>query len=105
MNQYRVKISDRASQKLNDIYDYIANELQMPPYAQAQMDRLEDAMMKLDILPERYKVMETEPWHSRNVRRLLADNYSIFYFIKGTEVVVIDILYSRSDIERHLGEG
>ncbi len=56
MTQYQVKISDRASQKLKDIHNYIANELQMPPYAQAQVDRLEEAIMKLDILPERCKV-------------------------------------------------
>lgn len=105
MTQYQVKISDRASQKLKDIHNYIANELQMPPYAQAQVDRLEEAIMKLDILPERCKVLESEPWHGRNVRKLLADNYSIFYFIKGREVIVIDILYSRSDIESHLVKG
>ena len=102
MNQYRVRISDKASRKLRAIYDYIANDLQMPPYAQAQMDRLEDAIMKLDILPERCKVMDAQPWHDRSIRRLLTDNYSIFYFINEDEVVVIDILYSRSDIEKQL---
>ena len=90
---------------MRGIHDYIAHELQMPPYAQAQVERLEDAIKKLDIFPERCKVMEVEPWHSRNVRRLLADNYSIFYFIKGMEIIVIDILYSRSDIERLLVKG
>ena len=105
MKQYRVRLSDRASGKLQGIYDYIAYELQAPPYAQAQISRLEDAIMKLDILPERCKIMEVEPWHSRHVRRLLADNYSIFYIVKKEEIIVIDILYSRSDIERRLAEG
>ena len=104
MNQYRVKVSDKASRKLRLIYDYIANELQMPPYAQAQVDRLEEAIMKLDILPERCKIMTAQPWHDRKVRKLLADNYSIFYIIKDDEVIVIDILYSRSDIEKHLAD-
>lgn len=101
MNRYRVKISERASRKLRDIHDYIAHEMQMPPYAQAQVERLEDAIMKLDILPERCKVMDAQPWHDRAIRRLLADNYSIFYFINEDEVIVIDILYSRSDLEKH----
>ncbi len=57
MNRYRVKVSDKASRKLRLIYDHIANELQMPPYAQAQVDCPEEAIMKLDILPERCKIM------------------------------------------------
>ena len=105
MNQYRVRLSERASQKLQGIYNYIAYELQMPPYAQAQINRLDEAIMKLDILPERCKVMEAEPWRSRNVRKLLEDNYSIFYIIEEADVIVIDILYSRSDIEKRLVKG
>ena len=39
--------------------------------------------------------------HGHELRRLMADNYSIFYYIKGADVIVTDILYSKSDIERH----
>ena len=32
----------------------------------------------------------------------MVDNFSIFYYIKGTDIIVTEILYSKSDIERHL---
>jgi hypothetical protein len=34
----------------------------------------------------------------------MVDNYSIFYYIKGTDVIVTDILYSKSDIDQRLEE-
>ena len=32
----------------------------------------------------------------------MVDNYSILYYIEGADVIVTDVLYSKSDIERHL---
>lgn len=36
------------------------------------------------------------------MRRLLIDNYSVFYVVQGDRVIVTDVLYSESDIENRL---
>ena len=36
------------------------------------------------------------------IRRMLVDNYSVFFVIQDDKVVVTDVLYSASDIERRL---
>ena len=67
-----------------------------------QYNRIADAILKLDEMPERFRVMDSEPEHSRGVRRMLVDNYSVFYIIEEDSVVVTDVLYTPSDIGRRL---
>ena len=54
------------------------------------------------IVPERFHIMDSEPEHSKEIRRMLVDNYSVFYTIKDNRVIVTDVLYSASDIESRL---
>ena len=56
----------------------------------------------LDTFPERFRIMDSEPEHSKEIRRMLVDNYSVFYTIKKDHVIVTDVLYSASDIESRL---
>ena len=46
--------------------------------------------------------MDSEPEHSRGIRRILVDNYSVFYVIHKNEVIVTNVLYSASDISERL---
>ena len=56
----------------------------------------------LDTMAERIRIMESEPERSKEMRRLLVDNYSVFFVIQGDKVIVTDVLYSASDIESRL---
>lgn len=94
MKRYDVKLSEGALSRLDALYDYIAYKLEAPETAQAQTERIEAAVLTLDTLPERCRVLFSR--HGYGLRRLMADNYSIFYYIKGTDVIVTDILYSKS---------
>lgn len=53
-------------------------------------------------MAERICIMESEPERSKEMRRLLVDNYSVFFVIQGDNVIVTDVLYSASDIESRL---
>ncbi len=46
--------------------------------------------------------MNSESEHSRGIRRMLVDNYSVFYVIFKNEVIVTNVLYSASDISERL---
>ena len=54
------------------------------------------------MLPDRFRIMDSEPEHSKGIRQMLVDNYSVFYVIQGEKVAVTDVLYSASDIDKRL---
>ena len=104
MMQYTVEITDEALADMEELYNYISYVLLAPENAMGQYDRIANAILKLDELPERFRIMDSEPEHSKGLRRMLVDNYSVFYVIHGNKVIVTNVLYSASDIESRLSE-
>ncbi|MCD8337688.1 MAG: type II toxin-antitoxin system RelE/ParE family toxin [Lachnospiraceae bacterium] len=102
MKKYIVQITGEALSDMEQIYNYVAFNLLAPQNAAGQYDRIADAILTLDELADRIKVMDSEPEHSQGMRQLLVDNYSIFYVIEGNKVIVTNILYSASDIQNRL---
>lgn len=105
MKQYIVKITDKAFADMEEIYNYIAEQLQTPENGIKQYNRIAKAIEKLDVFPERFAIMKSQPGYLMGLRRLIIDNFSVFYFIEDDSVIIIRILYSASDIDRRLNEG
>ena len=87
---------------MEDIYNYIAIELLSPENAMGQYNRIADKILTLDSFPERYRIMESDPEKEMELRRMIVDNYSVFYTIRGEKVIVTDVLYTPSNIEARL---
>ena len=102
MEQYRVEITKEALQDMEDIYNYIAIELLSPENAIGQYNRIADEILTLDMFPQRYRIMDSEPEKQMELRRMIVDNYSVFYTIRVDKVIVTDVLYTASDIEARL---
>ena len=102
MKQYRVLITDEALNDMESIYEYIAEELLAPDTAMGQYNRIADAIETLDQMPERIKLMESEPEKTRGLRKLIVDNYAVFFIIADDIVIVTNVLYGASDIENRL---
>lgn len=88
---YEVEVSEQADRDLREIFEYIAFELQSPENAIGQLDRLEEQILSLDMMPERYRKYEKEPWKSRELHILPVDNYVILY-IPNSDKKVVTIL-------------
>lgn len=86
------------------IYEYIAFELLEPIYASEQLLNLQNQICSLDTMPKRCKVFSKTIYPGYELRRMLVDNYSVFYYLDGNILVVTDILYSRSDILERLNK-
>lgn len=101
---FEIEISDQADADLRSIYEYIAFELQSPENAEGQLDRLEESIMGLEQMPERFREYENEPWHSRGLRIMPVDNYCVFYIPdeENAVVTVIRVMYGGRDIETQL---
>lgn len=104
MKQYIVQMTDEARQDMLGIYRYIATELQAPETALGQYNHIMAEIVTLDFMPERCPIVEFEPERSLGLRRMLVDNYSVFYLVKDTQVLVVSVLYSSSDLERRLAQ-
>lgn len=104
MKQYVVRITDRALADMEEIYNYIAIQLQAPENAMGQYNRIAEAIEGLNVFPERVKLVESEPERIMGLRQLVIDNYSVFYVIEDTDVIVTRVLYTAMDISRRLPE-
>ena len=101
---YEVTITEQANADLRKIYEYIAFELLSPDNAAGQLDRLEENIIGLEQFPEKYRVYEKEPWHSRGMRVMPVDNYLVFYVLDKDAgfVTVIRVMYEGRDVEAQL---
>ena len=101
---YEVRLTTEAENDLRGIFEYIAFELQSPQNAAGQLDRLEQSIMSLDQMPERFRVYEKEPWHSRDLRIMPVDNYLVFYIPNHEEqtVKIMRVIYGGRDIDKQL---
>ena len=64
------------------------------------------AIRKLDTMPNRNRLYEEEPWHSRGLRSFPVDNYLVFYKTDDeTEIVyVVRIMYGGRDVYKQLSQ-
>ncbi len=101
---YEVEVSEQADSDLREIFEYIAFELQSPENASGQLDRLEEQILSLDTMPERYRKYEKEPWKSRGLRVLPVDNYVVLYISDSDKMVVtiLRVMYDGRDIINRL---
>lgn len=79
---------------------YIAEDLNVPNTASKQIKRITSAIDSLEEMPLRNPLYDKEPWHSLGLRKMLVDNYIVFYFPNenNNEIVIMHIFYSGRNI-------
>ena len=99
--QYAVAYSPKALDDLRDIYSYIAFSLKVPGTAQKQINRIRSEVRSLGFMPQRYAVVDWEPWHSMGMHKLPVDNFLVYYLTNADTraVTVIRIFYGGRDAE------
>ena len=102
--RFEVELTERADRDLRNIFLYIAVDLSAPENAERQINRLWDAILSLDELPERYRRYEDEPWYSRGMRVLPIDNFVILYipYLEEKVVRIVTVMYGGRDISEQL---
>lgn len=98
MKHYNIQITDKALSDMEEIYYYIAEQLQAPEAAMGQYNRIADAIETLETYPERVKLIETEEERELGLRQMPVDNFSVFFHIREDRVIITNVLYSASDI-------
>ena len=102
MEVYSVNISEVALADMESIYNYIAKTLLTPESALRQYNRIANAILSLDTLPERYPFFDMEPEYSWRMRKMVVDNYIVCYIVDPGIVTVTDVLYSAANVHSWL---
>ena len=57
-------------------------------------------------MPERYKIVEEQPWKNKGIRRLQVKNYFIYYLISKNDnsVKIIAVIYTRRNQDKQMSE-
>lgn len=100
--KYTVRITVDALADMEQIFQYIAYELQSIENAKKQYTRISNAILSLELNPERCRCFDTEPEHSLGIRKLIVDNYLVCYVVDPSIVTVVAVLYGASDIQSRL---
>lgn len=97
MKNYEIRITPDAIDDLTALRDYIVGVLGAPMTAQAYLKKLRAAIAALSTMPDRYQLVEDEPWHSRVIRRMLIKNSFIYYRVdeSAKKVYILNVIYGR----------
>ena len=99
MDEYEIILTPDAVEDLWELRNYIAEVLLSPDTALEYVRAVRQEIASLTRFPARFKPIDDEPWHSRGVRRLLAKNFYVYYWIDEPRkcVSVMNVIYARRD--------
>lgn len=102
--RYSIAVTEQAQADINEVFNYIALELQSAQNASRLLDKLESSILSLAEMPERFRRYDKEPWKSRNLRAMPVKKYLVFYVVdnKNHLVTVLRVLYGARDIDSEL---
>ena len=102
--KYKIVLTEQADTDLRGIYEYITFTLLEPRIAVRQLKRIEKAIQSLGEMPNRFRVFEKEPWHSRGLHQMPVANFIVFYILKTEDktVIIIRVMYGGRNIDEQL---
>ena len=105
-SHFKVIYSPEAKDDLRSIASYILFELKAPLAAQNITSRIRNEIRSLEEMPERYPIVEWEPWASLRMHKVPVGKYLVFYTVDtdSSVVSVIRIFYGGRNIESLIQE-
>ncbi len=99
MTEYKIVIEETAENDLIGTLNYISDTLHEPNIAFKIYSSIKNEILSLNKMPNRYAVVNEEPYRSMGVRRMPVENYTVFYIVDENQNVVhiFRILYNRRE--------
>lgn len=97
-NNYEIVLTDIAKEEIEEIYEYISQELSEILAANRLMDKIEQNFLRLEQNPYSCVEVHIKP-HNEVYRKLVIDNYIALYEVdeKYKQVVIYRVVYGRMD--------
>lgn len=95
--EYKVMITQTAVEDIDEIFRYIAVVLNEPAVATKMKNQILECIESLSFFPLRNKIIEEEPYFSKNIRKTSVKNYYVIYRIIDDTVLILRLTYSCRD--------
>ena len=104
MDSYRIIITPDAEYDLIELRNYITDVLLSREIAKRYIHTIRTEISSLSEMPARHKPVDDEPWHSRGIRKIMVNNFFVYYRIDEDrkQVFVLNVIYARRDQLRML---
>ncbi len=98
-HNYSFKFTEKAENDLDGILQYIAEELCNPTAAKELYQKIFESIDTVLSFPETGQVVVNEFLTDKKIRRLLVDNYIIYYKadIENSVIYIIRIVFGKRD--------
>ena len=102
--KYRLRVAPKAAEDLDAIYGYIFTTLSATMAANDLFEQIEKATMRLTVFPFSGSYVLEEPLRAKGYRKVVVDNYLIFYVVDEAEkqVVIMRVLFGASKYQNIL---
>ena len=95
MKKYNIEYSKESKEDLIEIKQYIKYNLQEPETANKLITKIRKSIRTLKDNPEIYSIINDDIIKKLEIRKLIVDNYIIFYRIKNDSIEIVRIMYGR----------
>ena len=95
MKKYNIEYSKESKQDLIGIKQYIKYNLQEPEIAQKLITKIRTQIDSLKYSPEIYAIIDDDIIKKLEIRKLIVDNYIVFFRIKNDSIEIVRIMYGR----------
>lgn len=101
---YSFKFTEKAEEDLNGILQYISADLSNPTAAGVLAKKIFDSIYNVKAFPESGLIVENKFLADKTIRKVLVENYSIYYKADDIDkiIYVIRLVYSRRDMNKQL---
>lgn len=95
MEKYNIEYSKESKEDLVEIKQYIKYNLQEPEIAQKLISKIRKEINALKHNPKSYSTIDDDLIKKLEIRKLIVDNYIVFYRTKNDNVEIVRIMYGR----------
>lgn len=104
--QYKVKITKYALAQMEEIKNYIVEELHAPQAAYHLILEMKKKVASLSDMPERNQLVDSKKWRKKGIRRIIVKNFVMYYWIDETQqtVNITAVVYQKRNQLKELGK-
>lgn len=95
MEKYNIEYSKESKEDLVGIKQYIKYNLQEPEIAQKLISKIINEINDLKHNPKIHSIIDDDLIKKLEIRKLIVDNYIVFYRIKNDNIEIVRVMYGR----------
>lgn len=105
-DRYKIQITKYALMQMEEIRNYIANELLAPQAAYNLLLEMKKMAASLESMPERNPLVDIKKWRDQGIRKTIVKNFIIYYWTdeERQTVYITLIVYEKRNQLMELGK-